>query len=703
MSKSEVRQENGRPVLYVDNQKMLPILYGLSDIPGSNSNTAQAQKNIANFADAGIHIVQVDCGIHLGWHKVTPFDPEALIAEIGSVLEVNEKAKVIMRLHVNPPYWWMRDNPDECVVYRTPEGDLDGVDDGENSDRLIRNDAKGHMRVSLASVKWLEETSEKLEAFLRALEGTHEGDALIGVQIACGKNGEWHPWGCDVGKPAKARFERYLREKYGTNEALQRAWHRPDVTFETAAYRPELSRPTDDGDFHDPRLAQDTIDSQYCNQLIVAEAILHFCRLVKRVSPERLAGSFYGYYLGIGTPENGGHMCTDLVFADGSVDFLGGPFSYSAASRGMDGAALQRTLPESQRLRGMLWLTEMDQRPFGIEKQPGGDPALFAENVASLRQCTLSPIMAGQGFWYYDHRVVPTMAIYAGSAGTAAASIYRKKGWWDTPEMMAEIRTFREAVDKIEARPYKGAADVLLVFDQDSYYYTNRESANPALAYDPHVAVTPQMMLKSGAVYDMIWLSELEVAELDRYKCVIFVNCTAVTPQMSDKIRRLTEGKLRVFLCRHGYCDCESLSAEHTSAAVGIQVARSDAQALTVHDKKIAMEQGMYPVLRVTDADAKVLFRYDNGDAAAAVKGSDVYIHLPYLTEKLWKQIMEMAGVHNWCDSGEPVMAGGGFVTVCCQRAGTRVLTLPDGREIPITTNGYETVVYDMESGGRIL
>ena len=87
MSKSEVRQENGRPVLYVDNQKMLPILYGLSDIPGSNSNTAQAQRNIANFAAAGIHIVQVDCGIHLGWHKVTPFDPEALIAEIGSVLK----------------------------------------------------------------------------------------------------------------------------------------------------------------------------------------------------------------------------------------------------------------------------------------------------------------------------------------------------------------------------------------------------------------------------------------------------------------------------------------------------------------------------------------------------------------------------------------------------------------------------------------
>ena len=369
----------------------------------------------------------------------------------------------------------------------------------------------------------------------------------------------------------------------------------------------------------------------------------------------------------------------------------------------MDGATLQRSLLESSRLRGMLWLTEMDQHPFGTEKQPGGDPALFRENVSALRRCTLSPIMAGQGFWYYDHRVVPTMAINAGSAGTAAASIYRKKGWWDTPEMMAEIRTFRKAVEKIEERPYTGAADVLLVFDQDSYYYTNRESANPALAYDPYVSVTPQMMLKSGAVYDMIWLRELEVAELDRYKCVIFVNCTAVTPQMCEKIRSLTEDNLRVFLCRHGYCDCESLSAEHTSAAVGMQIARSDAQALTVHDKEIPMVHEMYPVLRVTDADAKVLFRYDNGDAAAAVKGNDVYIHLPDLPETLWKQIMEMAGVHNWCDSGEPVMAGGGFVTVCCQRAGTRVLTLPDGREIPITTDGYETVVFDMESGGRIL
>ena len=58
------------------------------------------------------------------------------------------------------------------------------ADNGE-SDRLIRDDTSLHMRVSLASEKWLKEAGEMLEAFLNALKGTPEGDALFAVQIAC--------------------------------------------------------------------------------------------------------------------------------------------------------------------------------------------------------------------------------------------------------------------------------------------------------------------------------------------------------------------------------------------------------------------------------------------------------------------------------------------------------------------------------------
>ena len=179
MSIKKINCEHGSPRFELGGKLLPPVLYALSDFPATASNTAYAERNIKRFSEAGIGLVCIDTGLHLGWHKVEPFDPSAMIAEISNVLDANPDAKILMRLHMNPPYWWLRDNPDECVLYRTPDGDLPGIDDGEQ-DRLIRDDANRRMRVSLASEKWLDEASEKLALLCNALAGTKEGEALVG-------------------------------------------------------------------------------------------------------------------------------------------------------------------------------------------------------------------------------------------------------------------------------------------------------------------------------------------------------------------------------------------------------------------------------------------------------------------------------------------------------------------------------------------
>ena len=122
MSECKIVNCKGYPELYIDGKSVLPIVYALSDFPGAKSNTVYAQRNIRNFGDAGINIVALDTDLRLGWRKGIPFDPEPLIAEISDAMEANPNAKFIIRLHVNAPYWWCKDNLDECVVYRTPEG-----------------------------------------------------------------------------------------------------------------------------------------------------------------------------------------------------------------------------------------------------------------------------------------------------------------------------------------------------------------------------------------------------------------------------------------------------------------------------------------------------------------------------------------------------------------------------------------------------
>ena len=46
---AERKTTDGSVGLYINGEKTAPVLYALSDIPASRSNTAQAQRNIANL------------------------------------------------------------------------------------------------------------------------------------------------------------------------------------------------------------------------------------------------------------------------------------------------------------------------------------------------------------------------------------------------------------------------------------------------------------------------------------------------------------------------------------------------------------------------------------------------------------------------------------------------------------------------------
>lgn len=692
------------PSLVIDGRRVLPILYGLSDFPAARSNTAQAKRNIVHFNKAGIGLVSADTCLHLGWHKVSPFETEAMREEIAGVLDANPNARVLLRLHVNPPYWWLRDHPEECVIYRTPDGDRPGIDDGE-SDRLIRNDSLHHLRVSLASPKWLAEAGEKLALFCGALRGTREGDALLGIQVACGVNGEWHQWGTDVSGPMRARFERWLRETYPTIEALRQAWHDPDVTFADAIFRPETFRPGDDGYFRDPQKSQATMDAQRCIQQSVSEAILHFCRIVKDHLPGVLAGSFYGYYLGTGGSNMtiSGHLDVNRLFqAKGIVDFLCGPFCYME-NRKADAVPMQRALLESSRLHGMLWLTEMDQHPAGTAHIVGGDPDLIHETIAMLRRNTFQPLLAGMGFWYYDHRLIPRF-VPPDSRNPSAGSIYRKHGWWDSPVLMTEIAGIqRLAQDKLLST-YRAAADVLLVYDTDSFYCRSKVTD---AEYALHEAVA-----RSGVAYDAIYTDDLPLADLDRYRFVICVNAYRMTPERRNRFRDLMKGKAVLWLYAQGYCDGQTLDVANIAATVGMGVrkcanpdqVRSYTTCKSLPEATVAIPEGHCdPLFAADDAAAVILARYNTGEVAAARKGSDIWFAVPLISTQILCPLLQEAGAHRYVDTGDPVLAGGGLVAINAAQPGTRTLTLKNGKQVTIDFPVTGTAVLDAETGERRL
>lgn len=699
MSENQILFDKNKPTLSIDGKVVPPLLYGLSDIPASNSNTLQAQRNIRNFGNVGINLVNVDTGIHLGWHKTTPFEPDAIIMEIASVLEANPNAHILVRLHMNPPYWWLRDNPEECVIYRTNEGDIKGIDNGE-SDRLIANDASEHMRVSLASQKWIDEACEKLELLCNALIGTPEGEALLGIQVACGIYGEWHQWGTDVSVPMKNRFIEFLKEKYKTEEELKKAWNNQDITFETAEFHPELSQGGDVGFFRNPQKSQHIIDAQQAIQSTPPYAILRFCDVIKKCMPNVIVGTFYGYYLNCGsTATIIGHLEIEKIYKEkNKIDFLCGPFCY-LDNRLADGVPMQRGLLESNRLRKLLWLTEMDQHPECVDYM-GGDIKYKDSTIATLRRNVLQPLAAGQGLWYYDHRVIPKF-VNERPELKKAASIYYKRGWWEEDYLLAEIEKLQQLAEKTKNDKYIPTADVLIVYDTGSYYYHSKIINDE---YKLH-----EVVARCGVSYDCIYSSELEIADIERYKCVIMVNSYMITPENRENIKEKLKNKTVVWLYNQGFCDGKTLSENNISDTVGIKVKPTE-KALKFKTKGFLPEteqdipERCYsPVFAVDDNLSEPIGYYENGEIAAAKKGNNIWFAVPLLTKEIMERIFNNCGVHSYSKIGDPIIAGGGIVAINCVKGGKITITLKNGKLVTEELKPFTTAVYDSETGERLL
>lgn len=719
--KAEVRIIEGKPALLINGERILPILYGLSDIPGSRPATVQAARNIASFGKAGVHLVVTDADLRLGWHKTTPFDPDPLLSAVAAVRDANPDAYVLLRLHVNPPYFFLRDHPEENVVYRTKEGDFEGIDDGEQ-ERTIAHDGDRHMRAGIASRVFLDAAEEKLRLFLRALKKSPEGEAVFAVQIAYGVYGEWHQWGCDVSAPMQAAFRRHLTERYGTDEALRAAWGREDVSLATAPFHPEIFRPTEDGLFRDGALCRPIEDAQRTLMRTPAEAIARLCHAVKEEVPHMLAGSFFGYFLCGGGEHivNLGHIGFPYLFdRKDDIDFLAGPFAYGRC-RNADRMPVDRALLETMRLHGILWLSEMDQHPAGTEYAVGGDPARADETVAMLRRNVLRPLLAGMGCWYYDHRLVP---LVLRGASSYAASIYRKKGWWDTELCMREVTKLQEVAKK--CLHSKVISDVLVVYSLDTLYqmYTA-----PYPDEDLHDALG-----KSGALYDTVLLEDLNIAELSRYRAVVFANTYRIPVSRVSALREMLKDKTLLFLYAPAFTDGDRLSEENVTALTGFCVERCEPSDTAKACEALGGEAYVNPYgapvpsFRITGTksgeaftpvayygarvgeyrtypDATVMeYPSSLGAVCGARAGNAWYFSAPCLLPSLMREIFREAGAHLYTDSGEPLMGNDKLLLLHTVTGGERVLTLKNGKRVTYRLPPQTALVIDAQSGERLL
>ncbi len=344
---ASVRVHQGIPTLFVDGNPYPPYAY--MSYLGESTYYREA-------AEAGMHLYNIpaylgDRGINSTtgikpfrdpiWVGEGLFDYGSVIRDFEEILAVDSQALGIIRIHLDPPVWWEEKHPESACLL--PDG------------TTYRN--------SFYSPLWRLEAGKALTAFVRWLLESDYADHLVGIHVAGGFTEEWMYHFKDEfhdENPARLEgFRVWLQTRYGDDVTrLQRAWNKPEVTFETATFA-DISGKTAADHWRDADTAGNVFDTFAFHGETMADHIAYFCRIVKEISGGKLlTGAFYGYHYFV-TDLRRGHGALSKLLRCKELDYLSSPNDYHRVS-GEDWPPFAAI--KSVQLHGKLWLAENDTR-----------------------------------------------------------------------------------------------------------------------------------------------------------------------------------------------------------------------------------------------------------------------------------------------------------------------------------------------------
>ena len=708
-----VKIYNGRPVIMINEQPQYPLMYALTDVPGGRWSWEELPKyNMQQFYKSGFKLIQVDLFFDHVWMQDGTIKMDTAQMQLQGVLDACPDAAIFVRFHVNAPKWWQRLHPQENTLYADTTAKPD-IDFGLQ--RIIEDDEETPPRTSLASVKWKAEASKKLKIFLQKLQTLPASKAIAGIQVAGGVYGEWHQWGFidnepDVSQPMLVYFRRWLQQKYDTDKKLQLAWNDAVVNSTTASF-PTLTerKTTKAGIFRNPVYEQKTIDYYEALNTCVADDILFFCKIIKSHWPRPIiTGAFYGYFYSVfGREATGGHLAVEKLLNSADIDFLSGPAAYYPNAVETGDAYRSRGLINSALLHKKLWLDEMDQQtPLSTLKDTAFHTNL-AKSIATVRRNMMYSFTHGTGFWFYDFGP-------SGFNGGKRLNDHGSYGWWDEPSLLKEIRKLKDLFEKSLEKPFSGDADVLLVHDTKSFYYTGSSRAETYMAHWANNWIPPAIF-KTGAVHDVINFADLGKVNIDQYKVVIFIN----TWVLNDVQKKMIKEKIAlnnrsiIWLYAPGYSNEKTVNKNFIEEVTQIKMQELTLKSPVTIEVDSAITPGknfnvwnniINPLFVVSDDKTEVLGKIGGTDKAGFVKKqfknyTSWFASIPPADIALWKYIFKQSGVHIYDEGEDVVYSGNGVLTLHTAKGGQRNVHLKNGKNSIVDLPQNSTVVLDSFTG----
>lgn len=701
-----VKNYQGRPTIHVNDQPVSPIFYAPTHAYGGRWSWEEVpQRNIENFCKIGVKLFQLDLYFEDIWLKNSDtLNITKARKQVQGVLDACPDASIVLRVHVNAPFWWNDNNPNESTGYvdgkiaERPFGPPFNNEDG---------DPERSKRTSLASMKWKKAAGDKLQEFCKKLASSKEGDAVIGLHISGGVYGEWHYWGypsasADNGIAMTNYFRSWLKIKYKSNAALQKAWLSTQYTLENASVPDTSERKNSQfGIFRTPEKEMRTIDYFTCQQELVADDIEYFCKIAKDNWPRPLMiGVFYGYFhMTFSRQASGGHLAIERILNSPYIDYLSAPQSYWGGNAEVGGSGHSRGIIESALLHGKLWLDEVDNGGMQETNSPDVVRSLYNTDpkyLPVIRRSAVHPLSRGIGLWYYDF------------------GLKKSLGWWDNPDYSKTIKEDVAFFNGQLHKPYKSDADVLFVWDQESFYYI-KDDWTP-LSYN-FLDQTVVEAYKAGVVMDHIYLFDLPKANLKQYKAIVFMNVYKINASMRSFIDTKVCNDNRTIFWQYlpGVTDGNqmNLPLAQQMVKIGFKPTKYEGKPSVIIkiDNELQFEYDLdafpNPAIAISDPTAKAIgFLNDSKTVIMAQKQykthTIIYSVFPIHTPELYRKLFSNAGCHIYSNANDVIYANSDIFWIHSLAGGNRKILLKKGKTVELMIPKLSTTIYNAETGEKL-
>jgi len=689
-----VRTIGGVPTFVINGRAHSGLCYSTYDCSHDNLS-----RRVRQFADAGCDLFNFVVEIsgygysRPMWVARDRWDFTDLDERAHTVLATAPHAMLLPRIYIDAPEWWRAENPNEMMV----------LDNGSTSfgEKLFALPRPGEYP-SLASEAWGRDMAHALRMVIDHVEQSEYGERVVGYQLSGQKTEEWYHWSMncpllgDYSPPMQRTFRDWLRAKCLSDDALRAAWHRDDVTLDSAAIPTKAERFGDQTrTFRDPIAERNVIDFHAFWSDIMADTIAYFAKVVKeKTRGRKVVGAFYAYtfeFTELG--EDAGHLAVYRLLRCPDIDFIMAPSSYF--DRNLPGEPYFRAPVASLVLHGKMLWDDFDQVSFKWYDKLKQEPALAQwEYQMGL---TKTP----EEFVWMNRREVG-MAL---AQGARLCHFDIHGGYYEDSTILAGVKRLGEIRREDLALPDRGSnAQILVLVDEESEHYLTFR--NPLLT-----TLLSAQLAEMGFVapYDAALLSDLPALDARRYRLVVVLNAFRVDRAMSAPIaRKLKRGdRTIVWVYAPGYFDERGRDARNMAKLTGINVvpdgvADRDETARVLRpyaDLCATLSLPRGDRFRVDDPQAEPIASTPAppGKLVAArrrfANWTSVYTAATPLPAALLKRLGAEAGVHIYDDNpAHLVFANRHWLTVAAGADGGRAVVRLPRRCTPVDTTTGERV-----------